>query len=86
MLRKCEIFADANVGKFHFTSTEAVGDGRYFTIHAVNYFTFGNAEYFTRKTPQLVADDIHAFGVIEMRDCVNFLNCFAKYDIIHLKK
>ena len=43
LLRKCEIFADANVGKFHFTSTE----GRYFTIHEVNYFTFGKAEYFT---------------------------------------
>ena len=41
LLRKCEIFADANVGKFHFTSTKAEGDGRYFTIHEVNYFTFG---------------------------------------------
>ena len=28
LLRKCEIFADANVGKFHFTSNEV----RYFTM------------------------------------------------------
>ncbi len=31
-------------------------------------------------------DDIHAFGVIEMRDCGKFFNYFAKYDIIHLKR
>ncbi len=54
LLRKCEIFADANMGKFHFTSTE----GRYFTIHEVNYFTFDIAEYFTKNLPQQVADDI----------------------------
>ena len=30
--------------EFYFTSTE----GRYFTIHKVNYITFGGAEYFTR--------------------------------------
>ena len=30
-------------------------------------------------------DDIHAFGVIWMRDCVKYLKCFAKYDIIPLK-
>ena len=45
LLRKCEIFADANVGKFHFTSNKV----RYFTIHEVNYFTFGKAEYFTNS-------------------------------------
>ena len=33
--------------------------------------------------PQQVADDIHAFGVIGMRDCGKFLNYFAKYDIIN---
>ena len=49
LLRKCEIFADANVGKFHFTSTKAVGDGRYFTIHEVNYFTFGVRRIFHFK-------------------------------------
>ena len=32
--------------------------------------------------PQQVADDIHAFGVIGMRDCGKLLNYFAKYDII----
>jgi len=30
-------------------------------------------------------DDIHAFGVIWMRDCVKFLNCLENYDIIYLK-
>jgi hypothetical protein len=30
----------------------------------VNYFTFGNAEYFTKKTPQLVADDIQGSALI----------------------
>ena len=38
LLRKCEIFADADVGKFHFTSTKAVGGGRYFTISARKLF------------------------------------------------
>ena len=42
LLRKCEIFANANAGKFHFTSTE----GRYFTIHEVNYFTFAARRIF----------------------------------------
>jgi len=35
--------------------------------------------------PQLVADDIHAFGVIGMRECEKLLNCFTKYDIMHVK-
>ena len=30
-------------------------------------------------------DDIHAFGVIGMRECERLLNCFVKYDIISLK-
>ena len=30
-------------------------------------------------------DDIHAFGVIETRECERLLNCFVKYDIISLK-
>ena len=34
LLHKCEMFADANVGKFHFTSNEV----RYFTISARNLF------------------------------------------------
>jgi len=38
LLRKCEIFADANVGKFHFTSNKAIGDVRYFTISARKLF------------------------------------------------
>ena len=42
----CEIFADANTGKFHFTSNRAEGGVRYFTIHEVNYFTFGNSRIF----------------------------------------
>jgi hypothetical protein len=29
---------------------------QYFTIHGVNYFTFDNAEYFTKNLPQQVAD------------------------------
>ena len=32
--------------------------------------------------PQQVADDIHAFGVIGMRDCGKLLNYLAQYDII----
>ena len=35
--------------------------------------------------PQQVADDIHASGVIEMRDRGMLLNCFTKYDIMHVK-
>ena len=31
-------------------------------------------------------DDIHAFGVIEMRDCEKHLNFLEKYGIIHLKR
>ena len=27
-------------------------------------------------------DDIHAFGVIRIRECEKLLNCYAKYDII----
>ena len=38
LLRKCEIFADANVGKFHFTSNRAVGDVRYFTMRNSTLF------------------------------------------------
>ena len=38
LLRKCEIFADANVGKFHFTSNRAAGGVRYFTISARKLF------------------------------------------------
>ena len=45
LLCKCEIFANANVGKFHFTSNEV----RYFTISLRNYFTFCHkAKYFTK--------------------------------------
>ena len=41
-------YACGRVGDlFHFTSNGAEGDVRYFTIHKVNYFTFGSAEYFT---------------------------------------
>jgi hypothetical protein len=36
--------------------------------------------------PQQVADDIHAFGVIEMRECGKLLNYLEKYGIIHLKR
>ena len=36
--------------------------------------------------PQQVADDIHAFGVIEMRDFGKHLNPLEKYGIIHLKR
>ena len=36
--------------------------------------------------PQLVADDIHAYGVIGMRDFGMHLNPLEKYDIIHLKR
>ena len=43
------------------------------------------AEYFTKTLPQQVADDIHAFGVIGMREHENLLNCFIKYDIMHVK-
>ena len=32
--------------------------------------------------PQRVADDIHAFGVIGMREYENLLNYLSKYDII----
>ena len=32
--------------------------------------------------PQRVADDIHAFGVIGMREYENLLNYLPKYDII----
>ena len=39
---------------------------------------------FTRLRQQ-VADDIHALGVIEMRDRGMLLNCFTKYDIMHVK-
>jgi hypothetical protein len=35
--------------------------------------------------PQQVADDIHAFGVIEMRDGGKLLTSFAQYDIIYAK-
>ena len=31
-------------------------------------------------------DDIHAFGVIGMRQCEKLLTFFVKYDIIPLKK
>ena len=31
-------------------------------------------------------DDIHAFGVMWMRECEMFLHCFAKYDIIMAEK
>ena len=30
-------------------------------------------------------DYIHAFGVIGMRECEKLLNCFTKYDIMHVK-
>ena len=36
--------------------------------------------------PQQVADDIHAFGVIGMRDFGKHLNPLEKYGIIHLKR
>jgi len=35
--------------------------------------------------PRQVADDIHAFGVIGMREYEKPLNCFTKYDIMHAK-
>ena len=48
---------------------------QYFTIHEVNYFTFGNAEYFTRKALQQAADDIQRFtypdGVIKKRPTID---------------
>ena len=50
LLRKCEIFADANVGKFHFTSTKAVGGGRYFTISARKLFHIRRKPNISLKT------------------------------------
>ena len=35
--------------------------------------------------PQQVADDIHAFGVIGMRDGEKLLTSFAQFDIIYAK-
>ena len=49
LLRKCEIFAGANVGKFHFTSTKAVGDGRYFTISVRKFFSARKLFHIRRK-------------------------------------
>ena len=49
LLRKCEIFADANVGKFHFTLRRRSNISQF---PQGNYFTFGNAEYFTKIIPQ----------------------------------
>ena len=45
LLRKCEMFAARTWANFisHCDQRE-----QYFTIHEVNYFTFGNAEYFTK--------------------------------------
>ena len=31
-------------------------------------------------------DDIHAFGVIRIRECEKLLNCYAKYDIIFFER
>ena len=57
MLRKCEIFAGANVGKFHFTSTRAVGGGRYFTISARKLFHI-------RRKPNISLEKYRIYDII----------------------
>ena len=66
---------------FHIATKE-----QYFTISARELFHIRRkANISLKNSPQQVADDIHAFGVIGMRECEKLLNCFTKYDIMHVK-
>ena len=58
-------------GEFHFTSSRADGGVRYFTIHEVNYFTFGSAEYFIWKQIGLCYNKTEKGGERSM----NFSHC-----------
>ena len=65
---KCEIFADANVGKFHFTSNRAAGGVRYFTISARKLFHI-------RRKPNI---SLKAFGSEVFR---NFVDAFRTFSV-----
>ena len=53
-----------------------------FSVHipAAWWYTATSCGWYT----MLRIDDIHAFGVIGMRECGKLLNCFTKYDIMHV--
>jgi hypothetical protein len=73
LLRKCEIFANANVGKFHFTLRRRSNISQ-FPKEIISHSA--QAEYFTKNLPQQVADDIQGFALI----------CFQNQGIFPPKK
>jgi len=61
LLRKCEIFADANVGKFHFTLRRRSNISQ-FPKEIISHSATPNISL--ENLPQQAADSIHGFAVI----------------------